>query len=93
MPREKESYRDNLERIIEVFPGKEILSVAEVVTFTGLNRGTVKKMFPFNEHNYISVATLASCMSPSAEDIRRMEKKEAVLRMYYTKGKTKLLKG
>ncbi len=27
MPREKESYRDNLERLMDRFPGKEILLI------------------------------------------------------------------
>jgi hypothetical protein len=38
MAREKEMYRENLARIIEVFPDKEILSQADVARFTG--RGT-----------------------------------------------------
>lgn len=36
MPREKESYRDNLERLMDRFPGKEILSFAEVTEYTGM---------------------------------------------------------
>ena len=62
MAREKESYRDNLERIAERFPGKEMLTVADVVEYTGLNRKTVKKLFEFRE-NYISIAKLARGMS------------------------------
>ena len=34
MPREKESYRDNLERLMDRFPGKEILSFTEVSQYT-----------------------------------------------------------
>ena len=62
MAREKESYRDNIERISERFPGKEMLTVAEVVVYTGLDRRTVKKLFEFRE-NYISIAKLARGMS------------------------------
>ena len=62
MPREKETYRDNLERIIERYPGKEMLNVGEVVAYTGLNRSTVKKLFQFN-HNYISIVNLARQLS------------------------------
>ena len=36
MPREKESYRDNLERLMDRFPGKEILSFSEVSQYTGM---------------------------------------------------------
>ncbi len=35
---EKPSYRDNLERIKEFFPTKELLNVKDVATFCGLNR-------------------------------------------------------
>ena len=63
MPREKEAYRDNLERIIAAYPGKEMLTVTDVINFTGINRKTVKKMFPFNRYGYISAATLARSMS------------------------------
>jgi hypothetical protein len=59
LAREKLSYRDNLERINEVFPTKELLSISEVKNFTGLSRGKVVKMFSFNSFNVISKATLA----------------------------------
>ena len=39
MPREKESYRDNLERLMDRFPGKEILSLTEVSQYTGMGYG------------------------------------------------------
>lgn len=63
MPREKESYRDNLERIKEKYPHKEMLTTQEVANFMGLDRRTVKKMFSFNPFNYIAVAVLAREMS------------------------------
>ena len=63
MPREKESYRDNLERIKDMYPDKEMLSLKEASEFIGLNYRTVKKMFSFNRFNKISVATLAREMS------------------------------
>lgn len=63
MPREKLSYRDNIERIKEYFPNKELLKIKEVAAFTGLHVDTVKKIFTFNEHRLISVATLAREMS------------------------------
>ena len=63
MPREKESYRDNLERIKEKYPDKEMLRICEVSEFLGIHRRTIKKMFDFNDRNYISVASLARQMS------------------------------
>ena len=62
MPREKECFRDNLERISERFPGKEMLSIKEVTDYTGLDRKTVKKLFEFRE-SYISIVKLARGMS------------------------------
>ncbi len=63
MPREKEAYRDNLERIIEAFPGKEILSVTEVSRWMKKDPRTVKRVFPFKDGLGISIATLARCLS------------------------------
>lgn len=62
MPREKPAYRDNLERIKERFPDKELLSVSDVCEFCGKNYRTVKKLFEF-KNNFISVAKLAREMS------------------------------
>lgn len=62
MALEKPSYRDNLERIKEVYPNKEMLNVKNVATFCGLNRKTVLELFGFNK-GYISVAKLAREMS------------------------------
>lgn len=63
MPREKEAYRDNLERIIEAFPGKEVLLVSEVARWLGKDPRTVKKLFPFKDGFGITIATLARCLS------------------------------
>lgn len=62
MAKELKSYRDNLERIKEAFPDKEILTSGEVIKFTGLSRPTVRKLFTL-DNNFISVATLAREMS------------------------------
>ena len=63
MPREKESYRDNIERIKEMYPNKELLTTNDVSRFTGLYKATVKKKFEFAKNGYISVASLARQMS------------------------------
>ena len=36
MPREKESYRDNLEAVMTRFPGKDVLSLNDVAQYTGM---------------------------------------------------------
>ena len=63
MPREKPSYRDNLERLDEAFPDKELLTITDVSNFIGICRRVTKEMFSFNTYNYISKATLAREMS------------------------------
>lgn len=62
MALEKPSYRDNLERIKEFFPTKELLKVKDVQNFCGFNRKTVERLFNFKD-GYISVAKLAREMS------------------------------
>ena len=63
MPKEKESYRDNLERLDKAFPDTEMLTATEVSGFLGLHRQTVVKWFSFNVHKRISKCTLAREMS------------------------------
>lgn len=62
MPREKEAYRDNVERIKMMYPDKELLSKGEVCAFCKINYRTAAKLFSF-KNNYISVATLARELS------------------------------
>lgn len=61
MPREKEGYRDNLERLNEFFPQTELLSIQDLIKFTGRDRSTVKKYFPFKD-NYISKCEAARAL-------------------------------
>lgn len=61
--REKEGYRDNLERVLEAFPGREVLKPAEVARWLHMDPKTVRKAFPFKPHFGISVATLARCLN------------------------------
>ena len=62
MPRERPAYRDNLERLNTAFPARDMLSVTDVVKFTGRNYRTVKRHFPF-KNNYISKAETARTLS------------------------------
>jgi hypothetical protein len=63
MPREKPSYRDNLERLNERFPNRELLNKSEVGDFLGIHRKTAAKWFSFNVHGMTSKATLARELS------------------------------
>ena len=42
MSREKELFRDNLERLDKAFPGKELLTQTEAAAYCGVNRITLK---------------------------------------------------
>ena len=66
----RESYRDNLERLDKMFPGKELLSTVDVAMFTGMARTTVLKLYSFkntrnkrNTTHRISKAVLARELS------------------------------
>lgn len=66
MAREKESYRDNLERLDKAFPTKELLNASDVAEFTGIHRHSVKATFTFNKYgrrHLISKAVLARELS------------------------------
>lgn len=62
MSREKELFRDNLIRIKEKYPDKEILRPFEVASYLGICVKTVKKRYTFHD-GYISVVKLASELS------------------------------
>ena len=69
MAREKEAYRDNLERILEAFPGKEIITQKELARWLHMDSRTVKATFPMKGGGtqgatcWIFVASLARAMS------------------------------
>ena len=55
-------YRNNLEQILDFTGGKQMLSIRDVMNFTGIRHyRTVHKHFPFAD-GYISAATLARCL-------------------------------
>lgn len=69
MAREKEAYRDNLERILAAFPDREILTQKEIARWLHMDARTVKQTFPMKGGGvqgatcWISVASLARAMS------------------------------
>lgn len=67
--KEKEGYRDNLERINEQFPNKEMLTISEVARFIGINRKKISKDWgkgftQIGKSKYITKSELAKRMSP-----------------------------
>lgn len=62
MPREKEDYRANLERLNELYPDHEMLTIPETMKVMGYrSKDTVKKHIPFTNRR-VSKATLARIM-------------------------------
>lgn len=64
MAREREGYRDQLERICTAFPEREMLTLKEVAHFCDVCPRTAKSWFSFNKSNMISIVTLAREMLP-----------------------------
>lgn len=54
MPREKEGYRDNFERINALVPNKECLTKADVRRITGWCYNTMAKRLKFNRFGEIT---------------------------------------
>ena len=71
MAREKECFRDNLCRLDERFPDRELLSISDVMAWTGRSRGYIERQFgkkfigKKNEKKFISKSDLARAVSSS----------------------------
>ena len=64
MEHEDRIYRDNLTRLQEKADRKELLNLRETAKILGFRDArTVKKLYPF-VNGYISLATLARCLTP-----------------------------
>lgn len=68
MAREKEAYRDNLELLMQRFPGKSALNQSEVARYLGRDRRTVAKKYSFDKkkkgcRSTISIVVLARELS------------------------------
>lgn len=67
MSREKEGFRDNLERLNTFFPEIELLTRQDLVRFTGRDWRVVCRLFGFAKNDkYISKADAARIMSKGA---------------------------
>lgn len=59
---EPESYRDNLEMLLEAFPDKKLLAVCEVAKWSGKDRRFIKANY-FGDKKVLSLAELARKIS------------------------------
>ncbi len=62
MAREKELFRDNLERLDRKFPDKELLRQIDVAEYLGIDKRTVKKRYSIDK-NGIEKVKLARLLS------------------------------
>ena len=62
MPREKESFRDNLQDILSFTDGKRYLNIKTVTDYLGIDRKTAVKHFSFKD-GFISAVVLARELS------------------------------
>ena len=62
MIKDCEGFRVQMERLNEFFPDRELLSISDVVRFTGRDRRTVVKFFNFR-NNFISKVEVAQTLS------------------------------
>jgi hypothetical protein len=66
MPREKEGFRDQMERLDARFPDKELLTRADVIVFTGRGKDFVDANIPMQGRGhgkYISKVALARVLT------------------------------
>lgn len=67
MPREKEDYRANLERLNELYPDHEMLTIQESMKIMGYRSyDAARKYIPFTNRR-VSKATLARIMCGGAK--------------------------
>lgn len=64
MPREKEAFRDQLQRLTEAFPGQEVLNAKEIAQYLHKDVRTVRQIFSFKKRLGISVVQMAREMLP-----------------------------
>lgn len=68
MPREKQDYHDNLNRVVMVFPNKEMIPLKDVAEWLGMNQRLLQKLngFPvkkIQQRYYVPAVGLAKWLS------------------------------
>lgn len=65
MPKERQDYRDLLERLDRAFPGREMLTRDDLAYFLGVTRQTVYNRYSFPSRVRISKTQAARAISSS----------------------------
>lgn len=68
MPREKQDFHDNLNRVVMVFPNKEMIPLKDVAEWLGMNQRLLQKLkgFPvkkIQQRYYVTAVGLAKWLS------------------------------
>lgn len=68
MPREKQDFHDNLNRVVMVFPNKEMIPLKDVAEWLGMNQRLLQKLngFPvkkIQQRYYVPAVGLAKWLS------------------------------
>ena len=61
----RDQYRDNMVRLNEVFPDRDVLNLTDISRFTGMTPRTVRRNYPFSG-KYISKADFSRLMYKGA---------------------------
>jgi len=59
MPREREGFRDQLERLDAAFPGRELIRKAEIAGWLGIDKRALERNFKMPPGVYISKVAVA----------------------------------
>lgn len=63
MGREREGYRDNLERLDAAFPGRELIRKSEVAGWLGISKTTLRERFALPPGQYVSKVAIARALT------------------------------
>ena len=68
MPREKEDFHDNLDRVVTAFPGRELIPLKDVADWMGMNQRLLQKLSGFpvkkiQQRYYVPAVGLARWLS------------------------------
>lgn len=63
MPREKEMFRDNLERLDAAFPGQEMIRKGELAKWLGISARTLARIYDLGGGQYVTKVRAAREMS------------------------------
>ena len=65
MPREREGYRDLLERLDTAFPGRELIGKSEVAGWLGISKSTLQRRYALPPGQLVSKTAVARAVAGS----------------------------